>query len=123
MGHVCKQLAHKDPALLESLVTETSLHLHSCWEEIRLAAAKLAGILAENMEAQRVQQLDLGKLLCSLRVLHGDSSTAVEIAAAETISTISQKQRGALQEPGPSHTARRGQGRLLFVRKLFRWMG
>ncbi|XP_065435259.1 maestro heat-like repeat-containing protein family member 2A [Chrysemys picta bellii] len=123
MGHVCKQLAQKDPALLESLVTETSLHLHSHWEGIRLAAAKLAGILAENMEAQHVQQLDLGTLLCSLRALHGDPSTAVEIAAAEAVSTISQKQRVALQEPGPSHTAPRGQGRLLFVGKLFRRKG
>ncbi|XP_065429039.1 maestro heat-like repeat-containing protein family member 2A isoform X3 [Chrysemys picta bellii] len=123
MGHVCKQLAQKDPALLESLVTETSLHLHSRWEGIRLAAAKLAGILAENMEAQHVQQLDLGTLLCSLRALHGDPSTAVEIAAAEAVSTISQKQRVALQEPGPSHTAPRGQGRLLFVGKLFRRKG
>nr|XP_042703878.1 maestro heat-like repeat-containing protein family member 2A isoform X2 [Chrysemys picta bellii] len=101
MGHVCKQLAQKDPALLESLVTETSLHLHSRWEGIRLAAAKLA----------------------ALRALHGDPSTAVEIAAAEAVSTISQKQRVALQEPGPSHTAPRGQGRLLFVGKLFRRKG
>ncbi|XP_039364388.1 maestro heat-like repeat-containing protein family member 2A [Mauremys reevesii] len=108
MGHVCKQLAHKAPALLESLVTETSLHLHSCWEGIRLAAAKLAGILAENMEAQHVQQLDLGKLLWSLRALHGDPSTAVKIAAAESISTMSQKQQEALQETGPKHTAPRG---------------
>ncbi|CAM5104963.1 unnamed protein product [Natator depressus] len=123
MGHVCKQLAQKDPVLLDSLIMETCLHLHSHWEGIRLAAAKLAGILAENMEAQHVQQLDLGKLLCSLQALHGDPSTAVEIAVAEAVSTISQKQRVALQEPGPSHTGPRGRGRLLFVRKLFRRKG
>ncbi|CAM5165433.1 unnamed protein product [Eretmochelys imbricata] len=123
MGHVCKQLAQKDPVLLDSLVIETCLHLHSPWEGIRLAAAKLAGILAENMEAQHVQQLDLGKLLCSLQALHGDPSTAVEIAVAEAVSTISQKQRVALQEPGPSHTGPRVRGRLLFVRKLFRRKG
>ncbi|XP_074831058.1 maestro heat-like repeat-containing protein family member 2A [Natator depressus] len=43
MGHVCKQLAQKDPVLLDSLIMETCLHLHSHWEGIRLAAAKLAG--------------------------------------------------------------------------------
>ncbi|XP_067393774.1 maestro heat-like repeat-containing protein family member 2A [Emydura macquarii macquarii] len=120
MGHICKRLAQKDPAMLDSLVAETRLHLHSRWAGVRLAAAALAGILVENMEAQHVQQLDLGNLLCSLRALHGDPSPAVEIAAAEAVSTMSQKQRSALQEPGLSPTAPRGRGRLLFVRKLFR---
>lgn len=62
-------------------------------------------------------------LPAALQALHGDPSTAVEIAVAEAVSTISQKQRVALQEPGPSHTGPRGRGRLLFVKKLFRRKG
>nr|XP_056721554.1 maestro heat-like repeat-containing protein family member 2A [Euleptes europaea] len=100
MGRVCQQLARTDPELLEVLTAEVLKYLPCPWEGIQIAACKLAGILAENMDLRRLGRLDLRPLLQSLRSLCSDHCGAVEAAATEAINTIEQKWQVAGQQGG-----------------------
>ncbi|XP_048374570.1 maestro heat-like repeat-containing protein family member 2A [Sphaerodactylus townsendi] len=93
--------ARMDPALLEVLTAEVPKYMCCPWEEIQIAACKLAGVLAENMDPQRLGQLDLRPLLQSLHSLCGDCCAALDVAAMEAINTIRQKRRVAEQQAKP----------------------
>ncbi|XP_060115611.1 maestro heat-like repeat-containing protein family member 2B [Heteronotia binoei] len=63
MGRVCQQLAQTDQALLEVLTAEVPKYMQCPWEEIQIAACKLAGILPQNMDMWQLRRLDLRPLL------------------------------------------------------------
>ncbi|KAG8122871.1 hypothetical protein E2320_018327, partial [Naja naja] len=84
MDRVCQQLAERNPLLLEAVMAEVAQYMCCNWEEIRLVACKLAGILVEKVETQHLGQFDVEHLL------QGPSAT-VTSAALEAIHTIQQK--------------------------------
>ncbi|XP_063002888.1 maestro heat-like repeat-containing protein family member 2B [Elgaria multicarinata webbii] len=92
MDRACQRLAQTDPLLLDAILVEVPQYLRCAWDTIRLAACKLAGILVETVDTQRLGRLDLGQLLQSLHSLGHDPSAAVEIAASEAAQALRRKQ-------------------------------
>uniref|UniRef100_A0ABM5EMX0 Maestro heat-like repeat-containing protein family member 2A isoform X1 n=1 Tax=Pogona vitticeps TaxID=103695 RepID=A0ABM5EMX0_9SAUR len=117
MGQVCGQLAQrKDPTLLDTLMRGLPRSMHCAQEGIRLAACQLAGVLAETMDAQRLEKLDWEPLLQALQSLCHDSGTTVEMAALNALQIIQQKQPKS--QPGSTHGHRQRAGRL---GRFFQW--
>ncbi|CAM5092314.1 unnamed protein product [Natator depressus] len=85
---ICRHLAKENAELLENLYKSTITYFCSSWEEIRAVAAKLAGIILEHTDRQRMKWLDLEHLLMSLQVLKKDPSPSVQLVATEVISDI-----------------------------------
>ncbi|CAM5125073.1 unnamed protein product [Natator depressus] len=85
---ICRHLAKENAELLENLYKSTIKYFCSSWEEIRAVAAKLAGIILEHTDRQRMKWLDLEHLLMSLQVLEKDPSPSVQLVATEVISDI-----------------------------------
>ncbi|CAM4543880.1 unnamed protein product [Lepidochelys olivacea] len=59
---ICRHLAKENAELLENLYKSTITYFCSSWEEIRGVAAKLAGIILEHTDRQRMKWLDLEHL-------------------------------------------------------------
>ncbi|XP_044312024.1 maestro heat-like repeat-containing protein family member 2A [Varanus komodoensis] len=89
MDRACRQLACANPPLLEALLADVPRHLCAAWESVRVAACRLAGVLAETKEGP----LDLGQLLQILHALERDPSAAVEKAAAEAARAVQRRQQ------------------------------
>ncbi|CAM4608599.1 unnamed protein product, partial [Lepidochelys kempii] len=85
---ICRHLAKENAELLENLYKNTITYFCSSWEEMRAVAAKLAGIILEHTDRQRMKWLDLEHLLMSLQVLKKDPSPSVQLVATEVISDI-----------------------------------
>ncbi|CAM4708645.1 unnamed protein product [Caretta caretta] len=85
---ICRHLAKENAELLENLYKSTITYFCSSWEEMRAVAAKLAGIILEHTDRQRMKWLDLEHLLMSLQVLKKDPSPSVQLVATEVISDI-----------------------------------
>ncbi|XP_044851167.1 maestro heat-like repeat-containing protein family member 2B [Mauremys mutica] len=85
---ICRHLVKENAELLENLYKNTIMYFYSSWEEIRAVAAKLAGIILEHTDTQRMKWLDLEHLLMSLQVLEKDPSPTVQLVATELISDI-----------------------------------
>ncbi|CAM4680900.1 unnamed protein product [Caretta caretta] len=85
---ICRHLAKENAELLENLYKSTITYFCSSWEEMRAVAAKLAGIILEHTDRQRMKWLDLDHLLMSLQVLKKDPSPSVQLVATEVISDI-----------------------------------
>ncbi|CAM4608262.1 unnamed protein product, partial [Lepidochelys kempii] len=60
---ICRHLAKENAELLENLYKNTIMYFFSRWEEIRAVAAKLAGIILEHTDRQRMKWLNLDHLL------------------------------------------------------------
>ncbi|XP_042298515.1 maestro heat-like repeat-containing protein family member 2A [Sceloporus undulatus] len=93
MERVCRHLALTDPGLLETILAEVPQSLSCAWEEIQLAACKLAGILMETMDTLRLGRLDLEPLLQALQTLaqQDSSDAAVKTAASDAAAVVRQK--------------------------------
>ncbi|XP_070802672.1 maestro heat-like repeat-containing protein family member 2A [Pituophis catenifer annectens] len=91
MDRVCQQLAQRNPLLLEAVMAEVAQYICCNWEEIRLVACKLAGILVEKVETQHLGQFDVEHLLQALHSASHDPSPTVISAALEATHTIQQK--------------------------------
>ncbi|CAM5124648.1 unnamed protein product [Natator depressus] len=85
---ICRHLAKENAELLENLYKSTITYFFSSWEEIRAVAAKLAGIILEHTDRQRMKWLDLEHLLMSLHVLKKDPSPSVQLVATEVLNDI-----------------------------------
>ncbi|CAM5124596.1 unnamed protein product [Natator depressus] len=85
---ICRHLAKENAELLENLYKSTITYFFSSWEEIRAVAAKLAGIILEHTDRQRMKWLDLEHLLMSLQVLKKDPSPSVQLVATEVLNDI-----------------------------------
>ncbi|XP_043362719.1 maestro heat-like repeat-containing protein family member 1 [Dermochelys coriacea] len=85
---ICRHLAKENVELLENLYKITITYFCSSWEEIWAVAAKLAGIILEHTDTQRMKWLDLEHLLMSLQVLEKNPSPSVQLVATEIISDI-----------------------------------
>ncbi|XP_037739801.1 maestro heat-like repeat-containing protein family member 2B [Chelonia mydas] len=85
---ICRHLAKENAELLENLYKSTITYFCSSWEEIRAVAAKLAGIILEHTDRQRMKWLDLEHLLMSLQVLKKDPSPSVQLVATEVLNDI-----------------------------------
>ncbi|CAM4719777.1 unnamed protein product [Caretta caretta] len=85
---ICRHLAKENAELLENLYKSTITYFCSSWEEMRAVAAKLAGIILEHTDRQRMKWLDLEHLLMSLQVLKKDPSPSVQLVATEVITDI-----------------------------------
>ncbi|CAM4328828.1 unnamed protein product [Lepidochelys kempii] len=59
---ICRHLAKENAELLENLYKSTITYFCSSWEEIWAVAAKLAGIILEHTDRQRMKWLDLEHL-------------------------------------------------------------
>ncbi|XP_070591168.1 maestro heat-like repeat-containing protein family member 2A [Erythrolamprus reginae] len=91
MDRVCEQLAQRNPLLLETLMAEVAQYICCNWEEIRLVACKLAGILVEKVKTQHLGQFDVEHLLQALDSASQDPNAAVISAALEATHTIQKK--------------------------------
>ncbi|CAM5116783.1 unnamed protein product [Natator depressus] len=85
---ICRHLAKENAELLENLYKSTITYFCSSWEEIRAVAAKLAGIILEHIDRQRMKWQDLEHLLMSLQVLKKDPSPSVQLVATEVLNDI-----------------------------------
>ncbi|CAM5124810.1 unnamed protein product, partial [Natator depressus] len=85
---ICRHLAKENAELLENLYKSTITYFFSSWEVIRAVAAKLAGIILEHTDRQRMKWLDLEHLLMSLHVLKKDPSPSVQLVATEVLNDI-----------------------------------
>ncbi|CAM5117157.1 unnamed protein product [Natator depressus] len=85
---ICRHLAKENAELLENLYKSAITYFFSSWEEIRAVAAKLAGIILEHTDRQRMKWLDLEHLLMSLQVLKKDPSPSVQLVATEVLNDI-----------------------------------
>ncbi|CAM4308237.1 unnamed protein product [Lepidochelys kempii] len=83
---ICRHLAKENAELLENLYKSTITYFCSSWEEIWAVAAKLAGIILEHTDRQRMKWLDLEHLPMALQVLKKDPSPSVQLVATEVIS-------------------------------------
>ncbi|CAM4680215.1 unnamed protein product [Caretta caretta] len=68
---ICRHLAKENAELLENLYKSTITYFCSSWEEMRAVAAKLAGIILEHTDRQRMKWLDLDHLLMLGQTLQG----------------------------------------------------
>ncbi|CAM4604917.1 unnamed protein product [Lepidochelys kempii] len=85
---ICRHLAKENAELLENLYKSTIIYFFSRWEEIRAVAAKLAGIILEHTDRQRMKWLNLDHLLMSLQFLKKDPSPSVQLVATEVLNDI-----------------------------------
>ncbi|CAM4691699.1 unnamed protein product [Caretta caretta] len=85
---ICRHLAKENAELLENLYKSTIMYFFSRWEEIRAVAAKLAGIILEHTDRQRMKWLNLDHLLMSLQFLKKDPSPSVQLVATEVLNDI-----------------------------------
>ncbi|CAM4605162.1 unnamed protein product [Lepidochelys kempii] len=85
---ICRHLAKENAELLENLYKNTIMYFFSRWEEIRAVAAKLAGIILEHTDRQRMKWLNLDHLLMSLQFLKKDPSPSVQLVATEVLNDI-----------------------------------
>ncbi|CAM4331402.1 unnamed protein product [Lepidochelys kempii] len=85
---ICRHLAKENAELLENLYKSTITYFCSSWEEIRAVAAKLAGIILEHTDRQRMKWLDLEHLPMALQVLKKDPSPSVQLVATDVISVL-----------------------------------
>ncbi|XP_060124565.1 maestro heat-like repeat-containing protein family member 2A [Zootoca vivipara] len=106
MGKVCRQLAKMDPTLLGAILADVPQYLCCTWEGVQIAACKLAVILVETADAQRLPRLDLDRLLEALRPLCCDPNAAVEIAASEALRATQRKCQERQADSARSHRRR-----------------
>ncbi|CAM4659895.1 unnamed protein product [Lepidochelys olivacea] len=85
---ICRHLAKENAELLENLYKSTIMYFFSRWEEIRAVAVKLAGIILEHTDRQRMKWLNLDHLLMSLQFLKKDPSPSVQLVATEVLNDI-----------------------------------
>ncbi|CAM5169160.1 unnamed protein product [Eretmochelys imbricata] len=85
---ICRHLAKENAELLENLYKSTIMYFFSRWEEIQAVAAKLAGIILEHTDRQRMKWLNLDHLLMSLQFLKKDASPSVQLVATEVLNDI-----------------------------------
>ncbi|CAM4677528.1 unnamed protein product [Lepidochelys olivacea] len=85
---ICRHLAKENAELLENLYKNTIMYFFSRWEEMRAVAAKLAGIILEHTDRQRMKWLNLDHLLMSLQFLKKDPSPSVQLVATEVLNDI-----------------------------------
>ncbi|CAM4678599.1 unnamed protein product [Caretta caretta] len=85
---ICRHLAKENAELLENLYKSTIMYFFSRWEEIRAVAAKLAGIILEHTDRQRMKWPNLDHLLMSLQFLKKDPSPSVQLVATEVLNDI-----------------------------------
>ncbi|CAM4679490.1 unnamed protein product [Caretta caretta] len=85
---ICRHLAKENAELLENLYKSTIMYFFSRWEEIWAVAAKLAGIILEHTDRQRMKWLNLDHLLMSLQFLKKDPSPSVQLVATEVLNDI-----------------------------------
>ncbi|XP_063155179.1 maestro heat-like repeat-containing protein family member 2B [Candoia aspera] len=91
MGTVCQQLAQRNPLLMEAVMAGVAQYICCSWEEIRLVACKLAGILVEKVETQHLGPFGVEQLLQALDSVSRDPSATVISAALEATHVIQQK--------------------------------
>ncbi|CAM4603700.1 unnamed protein product [Lepidochelys kempii] len=85
---ICRHLAKENAELLENLYKSTIMYFFSRWEEIRAVAVKLAGIILEHTDRQRMKWPNLDHLLMSLQFLKKDPSPSVQLVATEVLNDI-----------------------------------
>ncbi|CAM4676270.1 unnamed protein product [Lepidochelys olivacea] len=85
---ICRHLAKENAELLENLYKSTIMYFFSRWEEIRAVAVKLAGIILEHTDRQRMKWPNLDHLLMSLQFLKRDPSPSVQLVATEVLNDI-----------------------------------
>ncbi|XP_075772756.1 maestro heat-like repeat-containing protein family member 2B [Pelodiscus sinensis] len=85
---ICRHLAKEKAELLENFYKTTIRYFRSSWEEIRAAAAKLAGIILEHTDTKNMKWLDMEHLLTSLQVLQNDPSPIVQLVATQVLRDI-----------------------------------
>ncbi|XP_075772776.1 maestro heat-like repeat-containing protein family member 2B [Pelodiscus sinensis] len=85
---ICRHLAKEKAELLENFYKSTIRYFRSSWEEIRAAAAKLAGIILEHTDTKNMKWLDMEHLLTSLQVLQNDPSPIVQLVATQVLRDI-----------------------------------
>ncbi|XP_061468810.1 maestro heat-like repeat-containing protein family member 2B [Rhineura floridana] len=92
--HICKQLVNIHPEMRRELLKKTEVYFLSRWEEIRIRALELSGVILENMRLTELDETSRQLLLISLEMLEVSPSYSVQQAAADVAAYIIKKWGG-----------------------------